>query len=58
MQPTFRVVATLSLAGALELEWASRQLFVLTLTGIYIAFIALPTGELTVGPAHVPVSCM
>ena len=49
VQPTFRVVATLSLAGASELEWAARQLYVLTPTSIYVAFIALPTGEISFG---------
>ena len=49
VQPTFRVVVTLSLAEASELVWAARQLYVLTPTTIYVAFIALPTGEMSLG---------
>ena len=38
-QPTLRVVATLPIAEATGLEWAMRQLYAVTPTHVYTAFV-------------------
>ncbi len=44
-RPSFKVLATLPLEGASGLQWACRQLYVLTATHLYLVFVGLPNGE-------------
>ncbi|GAX81639.1 hypothetical protein CEUSTIGMA_g9067.t1 [Chlamydomonas eustigma] len=51
VKPTFKAVSSLPMEGVTDLQWASRQLYILTDTGLHLVFVALPNANQPLGTA-------